>query len=591
MSRRSRFRLLNFEIPVRRGENLMSRRGSSNVLKSAVFVTLMGALVLAACAAPTPDTIVVTRIVEGESVEVEVTREVLVDPTSDPGIDPRRTALFIGVSNEPQTFDPAVNVAAVSGYRFYPSVYESLIQWAPDGTLEPMLAESWEASDDGLTYRFNLREDVKFSDGTAFNAQAVEAAFDRFFTLGLGFISLFSSIEEVEVIDEFTVDLHLSQPFAPILSVLASWQSAIFVSPTAVAVNEIDGDLSQGWLHDNTAGTGPYTLDVWEPENRIVLVRNPHYREAAAPDSIQSVVYQAVGEPATLRQLLEAGDLDIAHEIQPSLIEPLTQADGVNVGIEVTHGSSYGQEVYLNLTKEPFSDVNFRRALAYAIDYDRLLPVWEGIASAAQGPLPATFAPWFSPEDAIQYEQDLDKSAELLAEAGFSVPIDPPLEFQIFWQGGQTAQRDMAVLLKEDFAPLGIDLEVQETPIPVWRDAIWNKEFNFAFIQLPLRYNDPDSFASLVLESSQIGGTGFNPGFSNARVDELIEEARTETDPEKRREMYNELQRIVTDEVAMLFLVNKLHAFAFGSNVTGIVWNSNYGPHYVANDIRIAAER
>src|SRR5207244_4474217 len=125
-------------------------------------------------------------------------------PTAGGSIDPRLTTLTIGVSSEAQTFDPQVNNALVSAYRFYPNIYETLVQYAPDGTIKPMLADSWAISSDGLLYSFKLHPGVKFSDGTPFDADAVKASFDRFNRLAKGAIVLFTAVDSIRATDSLT---------------------------------------------------------------------------------------------------------------------------------------------------------------------------------------------------------------------------------------------------------------------------------------------------------------------------------------------------------------------------------------------------
>jgi len=500
-------------------------------------------------------------------------------------VDPRQTILTIGVSQEPSSFDPHVNVAAVSAYRYYPNVYESLIQYGTDGSLQPGLADSWTLSSDSKTYRFKLKSGVKFSDGAPFNAAAVKFGVDRLNQINKGAIALFSPIASVQPIDDLTVDIVLKQPYAPILAVLAGWQGAIFVSPQTVKDHE-GTDNAQAWMKDHTAGTGPFMLDSWRPNDRIVFVRNPNYRQPAAADSIQRIIEPLIAEPATLRQQLAAGDIDIAEELTPSIVEPLRTASGVQVNVNVTHGSSFGQAVFFNLKKAPFDNVNLRRAIAYAIDYKRLVAVWNGIAVPAQGPFPETFKPWFSAKDAVQYQQDLTKAAAELQRGGLSMPLNPRLKVTVLWQAGQTAQRDMLSLIKEDVAKIGVDFEIVSTEIPQWREAIWKHTFEMAFFQSPLRYQDPDSFMSLSVRSSEYRDQGFNPGITDPSIDALIDAGRATADPAQRLTIYSQLQNKITDQVLFLFLVNKQHAWAQRTNVTGVVWNPNYGPHFKGNEIK-----
>lgn len=494
--------------------------------------------------------------------------------------------LIIGVGSEPQTFDPAVNVALISAYRFYPNIYEGLIQYAPDGKIVPMLAEKWEILDNGLRYRFSLIKNAAFSDGTPFDADAVKFNFDRFLKLGKGLASTFSSAKSIDVVDKYTVDITLREQYAPLLAVLASWYGAQFISPAAIKSHDVNGDQAQAWLRDHTVGTGPYTLESWVPENRVVLVRNPGYRLGWKPGQLERVVFTTIREPSTLRQALEGGEVDIAEQISPSLIAPLKTSKAVTVNIKFSQAASWGQAMYLNLVKPPFNNVNMRKALAYAIDYKRLADVWQGIGSLPSGPFPPTSKPWYSERAIVRYEYDLAKAREALSKAGMTMPINPPMRFNLLWQSGATAQRDMAQLVAEDWSKLGIQLNIQETPLPVWREAIWQHTFDLAFVQENLRYNDPDAIASLEYPSTEYRYRGWNPGFNDPRVDQLVRLGRTTVSTTARLVFYTEFQHIVTDQVVILDLANILYAFANRREVEGIIWNPNYGPHFRGYEIR-----
>lgn len=510
-------------------------------------------------------------------------------PTAAASIDPRQTILTMAATFEVQTFDPSVNVAAVSGYRFYPNIYESLIQYAIDGSLEPMLAESWTVSPDGLTYRFKLRPGVKFSDGAPFNAEAVKYGFDRLRTIKKGAVALYEPIGEIKPIDDLTVDLILKRPYAPILQILAAWQGALFVSPAAAKANEVNGDQGQAWFRDHTAGTGPFMLETWEPNTRIVAVRNPHFREPVPADAIQRVVLQLVLEPATSRQLVAGGQIDIVEEIPPSLLDPLRGTNGVTVRTDQRTGDSVA--ITFNNARDPFKDPNFRRGVAYAIDYGRLVQIYQGIAVQSKGLLAETFAPWFSAQDSKVFKQDMSAAAAEFAKSGYSLPLNPRQKFTLLFQGGQTTQRDMGVLIQEDLAKIGIDLEVVSTDLPVWREAIWKNNFDMAFIGLGPRFPDPDALASLVLASSQFKDRGFNPGIVNAQIDDLVARGLTATTIDGRVKIYAEMQKIVTEQAYFLWLIEKKHAWVHGNNLSGIVWNPNYGPFFRWDQIRKTSVR
>jgi peptide/nickel transport system substrate-binding protein len=509
--------------------------------------------------------------------------------TSKPPVDPKQSILSIGVTQEPQTFDPQVNVATISAQRYYPNIYETLLQYTPDGKLAPMLADSWSVSQDARTYQFKLHPGVKFSDGTPFNSAAVKAAFDRLRAIGKGPVGLLAPVGSIEPIDDLTVEFRLSQPYAPLLAILAGWQSAIFVSPTAIQAND-GGDNAQTWLQTHTAGTGPYQLDRWDPNSRIVLTRNANSRTSPPADGIQQVVYTFMGDTGTLRQVLEAGDIDIAAQLPPALIAPLQNAAGVTLALDDAPGSPVNQSIVFNLARPPFDNADLRRAMAYAIDYKRLVAVWNGSAVQAQGRFLPGFTPWFSATDSIQYQQDMAMASMYLQKAGYPAN-NAGIKFNLIWQSGFTGQRDMAQLIKEDLAKLGIDVTIIEAQIPVWRDAIWNHTFEAAFFQADLRYNDPDADASLLLVSSEYRANGFNPGIRDPHIDALIKTGQQSVDEEQRRQAYNEIQRTVTGDVLFLYLVNTKFAWARGNNVTGVVWNPNYGPFFRAAEITKTSTR
>jgi peptide/nickel transport system substrate-binding protein len=506
-------------------------------------------------------------------------------------IDPRRLILNIGVATEANSFDPQVNTAQISAQRFYRNIYETLVTWSADNQLKPMLADSWTVSSDGLSYRFKLHPGVKFSDGTPFDSAAVKAAFDRFKTLGKGAVLLFDSIDRITPVDATTVDFVLKFPYSPFLTVLASWQAAIFVSPTAAKANEVNGDWGQAWLMNHTAGTGPFMLDSWVPSSKLVLVRNPQSRETLTADSIQRMVYTNISEPSALRQQLENGDIDIADVVPPALIDPLKRATGVTVTLDDAPGAGFGWWIAFNQAKKPFSDTSFRQAISYAIDYKRLVSLWNGIAQQSQGPYPQSFTPWFSAADSLQYNQDLAKATDLMKKAGYSVPINPPMKISLTWQNGFGVQRDMGTLIKEDLLKLGIELDIQANDIPVWRTNIWNHTYDMTFFQESHRYADPDAFVSFQLASQEwrVGGT--NPGVRDPHIDDLIKQGKTTNDPAKRKTIYNELQRLATEGAPYLYLVNSKSAWAAGNDVKGIVWVSSYGPYWNGHAIKKAASR
>jgi peptide/nickel transport system substrate-binding protein len=505
-------------------------------------------------------------------------------------IDPRRTTLNIGHALEANSFDPQVNTAQFSAQKFYPNIYEGLVRWGADGNLNPMLAESWTASPDGLTYRFKLRSNVQFSDGTPFNAAAVKSSFDRFRSLAKGAVLLFEPIDKVNPIDSTTVEFALKRPYAPFLAVMASWQAAIFVSPTAIETNA-GTDNAQTWLKNHTAGTGPFVLDSWVPNSTLVLTRNSHFREAPQGDSIQRIVYHFISEPSTQRQQLRNGDIDILDVVPPSILAPMRTDPGVNVTLSESLGSAFGFWVMFNLSRKPFDDVNLRQAVAYAIDYKRLVALWNGIAEQAEGPYPPSFAPWFSKSDVLQYNQDLTKAGDALKRGGYQMPLNPRIKITLVWQAAVPVQRDMSTLIKDDLAKIGIDVDVQGQEIAVQRENIWTHNFDMMWFQETHRFADPDAFVSFQLHSSEWRYGGTNPGVRDPHIDDLIAQGKQTSDQSARQKIYNEIQKLVTNNPPYLFVLNAKQAWAAGNDVIGINWIPAYGQFWYGQEIKKKVSR
>lgn len=489
--------------------------------------------------------------------------------------------LIIGAVDEPQTFDPHVNVTQIGGQRLFPNIYESLVQYDESGHIVPMLATEWTVSDDGLTYTFQLRDDVKFSDGTPFDAESVAFAFQRLREIGQGPVNVFAEVDQVKAAGPQEVVFTLTNPFAPFLSALASWQGALYMSPTYVNENAGD-DLGQEFMRTHTAGTGPYMLETWEPESQIVLVRNPYYWGTYADGGIERVVFRTIREPATGVQLLRGGAIDILERLSTDFAPSLQGNDEVVVQTRVSLGGSYGLHVHFNSMREPFVDPNVRRALSYAIDYGRIVEqVFGEYGKQAVGALPDEFVPWFNPE-AGQYEYDPDRARQLLAEAGLE---GQTFDVTLGWQAGNSSQRDIGQIIQENLADVGFNVQLSEMPLPVWREQIWTNSFDLIFVQFSLAYADPDARLWRAYHSSEFRQNGFNPGWLNDRYDELLEKARVSNDPNERKGLYDEAQALLVEEAPTLFLVNTLYTFAHRAALDGVTWIPAYGPFFAAASI------
>ena len=271
--------------------------------------------------------------------------------------------LVVGQVAEPKALDPHT-VTAVNDFRILVNLYDGLVRFQ-DGSLdvEPALAESWEISDDGTVYTFQLREDVTFHDGTPFNAEAVKFNFDRmlnedhpYYDTGPFPLSFyFSSISETRVVDEYTVQLMLDSPFAPLISNLA-YPTGLLVSPTAV--REHGADYGR-----NPVGTGAYQFVEWESNTQVTLVRNENYWDGDA--GMDRVVFRPITDGNTRVNEMLSGGLDIMVEVPPDSVASFENNDDFAL---YEQAGPHVWFLILNLREGPFTDQRVRQAANYAIN-------------------------------------------------------------------------------------------------------------------------------------------------------------------------------------------------------------------------------
>jgi peptide/nickel transport system substrate-binding protein len=461
--------------------------------------------------------------------------------------------LVVGQVAEPATMDPHV-ATAVNDFRILVNIYDGLVRYSP-GTLEvePALAESWEISEDGTLYTFELRDGVTFHDGTPFDAEAVKFNFDRMLDEdhpyhGTGPFPLsffFGAIEETEVVDELTVRFHLDEPYAPFLSNLA-YPTGLIVSPTAV---ETHGDE----YARNPSGTGPFAFRVWESNRQVALQRNEDYWNGEVP--LAGVVFRPITDANARVSEMLSGGIDLMVEVPPDNVQLFADDEGF-----VLHEEA-GPHLWfliLNTREAPFDDVRMRQAVNYAIDKESLVTnVLQGTATVAAGPTPEAFA-WAYNEDLEPYPYDPERAKELIAEAGYADGV----ETVFFVTEGGSGMLDpvpMGTAIQADLAAVGIDARIETYEWNTFLNQVNpGLEGKAGMAQMAWMTNDPDTLPFLALRTEAMPEEGgFNSGYySNPEVDALLEQARRETDQEERARLYKEMQAIVHEDAPWAFVAN-----------------------------------
>jgi peptide/nickel transport system substrate-binding protein len=460
--------------------------------------------------------------------------------------------LVVGQIAEPASLDPHVSTAA-NDFRIAVNVYDGLVRNTP-GTLEiePALATDWTISDDGLEYTFTLREGVTFHDGTPFNADAVKFNFDRMLDESHPFAStgpfplsfFFSSVESVEVIDETTVKFTLNEAFAPFMSNLAS-PTGLIVSPAAVEQSGAD-------YGRNPVGTGPFKFEEWQSNSRVVVSRNENYWDGPAP--LEAVIFRPIVDANTRVAEMLSGGIDVLLETPPDNVAQFRNDANYQVKEAVGPHVWY---VMLNAKDGPFADKRVRQAVNYAVNKETLVnDVLQGTADVSAGPIPPAFN-WAYNEDVAPYPYDPDKARELLAEAGAE---GASLTFLVTEGGsGMLDPVPMGTAIQADLAAVGLNVEIKTYE---WNTFLAEVnpglEGKGDMAQMAWMTSDPDTLPFLTLRSAAFPDQGgFNSSYySNPEVDELLDRARISTDREERGELYRQVQAVVNEDAAWLFVAN-----------------------------------
>jgi peptide/nickel transport system substrate-binding protein len=476
--------------------------------------------------------------------------------------------IVVGLVAEPVSMDPA-QVSDINSMRVHRSMYDALVQFAPASfDIEGALAESWDISDDEQSYTFELREDVEFHDGTPFNAEAVKFNFDRMLddshpaydTGPFPFsATYFASVEEVEVVDEFTVAFHLSQIYAPLINNLAT-ATAFISSPTAI--EEHGQDYSQ-----NPVGTGPFRFDSWESSVRVTLVKNEDYWGGAP--NLDTLVFRPITEEQTRITELMSGGVNFIVDVPPDNIEQITDA-GEFEFVEQT-----GPHIWwlsFNHNAPPFDDHLVRQAANYAVNKQAIVDhILQGTGTVANTVIPSAID-WAYNPDAHEYPYDPDRARELLEEAGYGDGVNT-----IMWipesGSGMQSPRAMGEAIQADLEQVGIIAEIVVMEwgayLNEYEDGMGD-DVGLAAMSWMFGSGDPDTVLPLSIATSAHPPNGFNTGYySNERVDELIELAQGTTDIEERGEHYRELQEITSEEAVWLFIDHSIQNAAMTNDIQG----------------------
>jgi ABC-type transport system substrate-binding protein len=502
------------------------------------------------------------------------------------GVLPQRSALarqdaanaiIFGVGTDVDELDPRTTDTQ-EGYIAAANVYDCLVLYDLGATtIRPGLAESWEISEDGLVYTFNLRQGVNFHDGEPFNADAVvtwynsideESPDTQYDAVRMVYMADFITnwIDTVEAVDEYTVRMTLPSPYAPLLANLAIPIAGI-VSPAAVA---------QGldYVMVNPSGTGAFKLaspDDWTRDSQMVLEANPDYWGGAP--KVEQLIVKVIPESSTRLQQVETGEIDVAWALTPEDVERTRENPDLVVVEDAGLNTNW---VNLNVTLEPFTSTEVRQALNYAVNKEEISEgLYNGNMVPAGGVLPPV--DWAFNPDLKSYPYDPDKARELLATAGYdeSNPLSFTFMAYTIPRGYNPVGDRLATAIQEYWSEVGVEANIQTAEWTQYRADRSAGKFQAALGGWQGDNGDPDNFlfALLAGESKGAGNVSF---YENPEVDDLLAQAQVESDQEKRKEIYYQAEQLIVDDAPCVFLGYQKHQVVTRANITDFQLQPTY---------------
>ena len=438
-----------------------------------------------------------------------------------------KTSAVIGMSIEPAGLDPTVAAPVAIGQVTWQNVYQGLVRLDRDGHVAPQLARSWTVSPDGLVYTFALQTGVYFQDGEPFDSATAKFTLDR--ARGAASTNpqkqFFSVIDAVETPDPATLVIRLTRPSGNLLYWLG-WPASVMVAPKSADTDRTD-----------PVGTGPFKVARWVKGDRVELVRDPAYWDAAHAPALAAATFRFVGDAQAQAAALRSGGLDAMPELEaPELFaafkaDPSFAAVAGNTELKVVAG--------LNNSRPPFNDVRVRRALMMAVDRKALV---DAVSSSFGTPIGSHYTPndpgYVDLTGALPY--DPAKAKALLAEAGFANGLT--LSIKVPQMGYATRS---AEVLQAMLGEVGVTVTIVPTEFPAkWiADVFKARDFDMTIVA----HAEP-------LDIGIYARPDYYFGFRDAPFDKDIATAEQAIDPKQRLEAYGEAQRVLAEDVPALYL-------------------------------------
>jgi peptide/nickel transport system substrate-binding protein len=482
----------------------------------------------------------------------------------------------------PASIDPAVSYD-YAGPAMMHALYESLVRMRGSSTtaIEGALATSWDINPQETVYTFHLRHGVLFHDGTPFNAAAVKFSIARNLAIGAApayVFGQFVSAADVQIVDNYTVRLHLHAPAPRLLYAFASLYGSYMVSPTAIKKHATKADpWAQKWIAaGNDAGSGPYMLTQYNANSDAILTRFPQYWRGWSGHHVSRVIFDFVNEEPTRRELLEKGDADIGNVFTPQDMQAMES----NPQLVIDSTSIYANWTIVPTVYGPLASKDARLALEYAFDYNGFLNgLMKGFARPAQGPVLHTSD---GHDNALPvYQTDLAKAKQLFTAAG----VMPGTTLTLWYSSADESQKDIALVIQGQLGQIGINVKIEPRDSGTYFTDLFGTEPvgqrpNLWIGGWSGDYNDAIAWFKPLYNTQTKDGSagGANAGlYSNAEVDKDTQLAAVTVDPAKRQQLLDRIQYILTvEDPAAVYVGEEANTTTYHRGLHGYYYNTVY---------------
>lgn len=471
----------------------------------------------------------------------------------------RGGTLVVAKGVKQSTLDPTKANAQDSDYDLFAQIYEPLISMDASGNLIPCLAESWDVQDE-TTIVFKLKQGVVFHDGTPFNAEAVKFVMDWYKSEECSpwFASQIVELESVEVIDDYTVKMTLSEPSAVFLTSMSNYTS-LMISPDAIKTY---GDE----LSLNAVGTGAFKLKEAVEGDHYTLVRNEDYwglgEDGLPLPYLDEVVIKIIDDETVKATNLMSGDVQLTDYLKTAVNIQMLQA---NSSVSVSRLPT--ADVYClfpNVNYDMLKDVRVRQAIAYALNTDEMAAAMtQGLGSRSIWPVGIN--QWFY-SDYSPYSYEPEKAKSLLSEAGYPGGFDITLQCI-----SREPDNTIMQIVQQQLAAIGINVKLESMERLAWVD-LYTKQLNGQLGLAKMTYPRVDAYVQL---NTNMGGTSSNnySQYKGEEFNNLLDQIKLEYDMETRKELLAQAQKVYLDDCATIFLYELPRYVAYSNKL------QNYGTY------------